>query len=76
MEFEKIQQIISGVLKVAPDEVTSDARFVEDFGADSLDLFQLIIELENAFSVEIPTEAAQQIITVGDAADWIARAEK
>ncbi len=73
MEFEKIQQIVADVLKVAKDEVVREARFVEDFGADSLDLFQMLIELENEFSIEVPAETAEQLHTVGDVENCVIR---
>ena len=71
MEFEKLQEIIVDVLNVNPDEITMDTTFVDDLGADSLDIFQIIMGIEEAFDIEIPNDAAEQIVTVGDAAEQI-----
>lgn len=68
MEFEKLQQIISEVLNVDVDEITPDTAFVDDLGADSLDIFQIIIGVEEEFDIEIPQEKVEKIVTVGDAA--------
>ena len=59
MEFEKLQQIIAEVLNVEPDEITMDTTFVDDLGADSLDVFQIIMGIEEEFDIEIPNEAAE-----------------
>ncbi len=74
MEFEKLQQIISEVLNVDIDEITPDTTFVDDLGADSLDVFQIIMGLEEEFDIEIPNEEAEKIVTVGDAAEAIKQA--
>ena len=71
MEFEKLQGIIAEVLNIEPEEVTMAATFVDDLGADSLDIFQIIMGIEEEFDIEIPTEAAEKIVTVGDAAEQI-----
>ncbi len=71
MEFEKLQQIIAEVLNVDVDEITPDTTFVDDLGADSLDVFQIIMGIEEEFDIEIPTEEAEKIVTVGDAAEAI-----
>ncbi|MDO4267806.1 MAG: acyl carrier protein [Eubacteriales bacterium] len=71
MEFEKLQEIIAEVLNVEPEEITMETTFVEDLGADSLDIFQIVMGIEEAFDIEIPTEAAEQIVTVGDAVEQI-----
>ena len=71
MEFEKLQNIIAEVLKVDPQEITPDATFVGDLGADSLDIFQIVLGIEEACDLEIPAKAAEQIVTVGDAAEQI-----
>ncbi|MCD8364941.1 MAG: acyl carrier protein [Clostridiales bacterium] len=70
MEFEKIQSIIAEALDVEPDDISEETTFAE-LDADSLDLFQIISELEEEFGIEIPTEEADQIRTVKDAADLI-----
>ena len=74
MEFEKLQGIIAEVLNIEPEEVTMAATFVEDLGADSLDIFQIIMGIEEEFDIEIPNEAAEQIVTVGDAVEQIKNA--
>ena len=74
MEFEKLQQIISEVLNVDVDEITPDTTFVDDLGADSLDVFQIIMGIEEEFDIEIPTEEAEKIVSVGDAAEQIKKA--
>ena len=74
MEFEKIQKIIAEVLNVDIDEVQPDTRFVDDLGADSLDIFQIIMGIEEAFDIEISTDDAEKIVTVGDAVEQIKNA--
>ena len=74
MEFEKLQDIIAEVLNLEPDDITMGATFVDDLGADSLDIFQIIMGIEEAFDIEIPNDAAEQIVTVGDAAEQIKNA--
>ena len=74
MEFEKLQGIIAEVLNIDPDEVTLASTFVDDLGADSLDVFQIIMGIEEVFDIEIPNDAAEQIVTVGDAVDQIENA--
>ncbi|NLY48845.1 MAG: acyl carrier protein [Clostridiales bacterium] len=74
MEFEKLQKIISEVLNVDPDEITMETTFVDDLGADSLDLFQIIMGIEEEFDIEISNEDAENIVTVGDAVEKIKNA--
>lgn len=74
MEFEKIQQIIAEVLNIDPQEITMDTTFVDDLGADSLDVFQIIMGIEEEFDIEIPNEAAESIVTVADAIEQIKNA--
>jgi len=71
MEFEKLQQIIAEVLNIDPEEITMNTTFVDDLGADSLDVFQIIMGLEEEFDIEIPNEQAEKIVTVGDAVEQI-----
>lgn len=71
MEFEKLQKIIADVLNVDPNEVTMETTFADDLGADSLDVFQIIMGLEEEFDIEIPNEQAEKIVTVGDAVEQI-----
>lgn len=73
MELEKLQQIIAEVLNVDASEVMSGTTFTEDLGADSLDLYQIILGVEDAFDIEIPQEEAEKIVTVADAIDLIQR---
>ena len=74
MECEKLQAIIAEVLNIEPEEVTMQSTFVDDLGADSLDIFQIIMGIEEEFDIEIPNEAAEQIVTVGDAIEQIKNA--
>ena len=71
MEFEKLQKIIAEVLNVDQEEITMDTTFVDDLGADSLDIFQIIMGLEEEFDIEIANEEAEKIVTVGDAVEQI-----
>ena len=74
MELEKIKAIIAEVLNIDADSITADTTFVDDLGADSLDIFQIIMGIEEEFDIEIPNEAAEQIVTVGDAVEQIKNA--
>ena len=74
MEFEKLREIIADVLNMNPEEITQDSRFIEDLGADSLDVFQIIMGIEEEFDIEIPTEEAEKIASVGDAVEAIKNA--
>ncbi|MBP5178196.1 MAG: acyl carrier protein [Lachnospiraceae bacterium] len=74
MEFEKLQKIIAEVLNVDPDEVTMDTTFIDDLGADSLDVFQIIMGIEEEFDIEISNEDAENIVTVRDAVEQIKNA--
>lgn len=74
MEFEKLQKIVAEVLNVEPEEVTMASTFVDDLGADSLDVFQIIMGIEEEFDIEIPAEVAEKIATVGDAVEQIKNA--
>ena len=71
MEFEKLQGIIAEVLNVDTEDITMATTFVDDLGADSLDIFQIIMGIEEEFDIEIPQEAAENIVTVGDAVEQI-----
>ena len=74
MEFEKLQEIIAEVLNVDPEEITMDTTFVDDLGADSLDVFQIIMGIEEEFDIEISNEDAEKIVTVDDAVEQIKNA--
>lgn len=67
MEFDKLKEIIAEVLNVDPNEVTEETTFMDDLGADSLDLFQIVMGIEDAFHIEVPPEEAEKITTVGEA---------
>ena len=68
---ERVKKIIGEQLGVEEDEVTPEASFVEDLGADSLDTVELVMALEEEFGIEIPDEDAEKILTVGKAIDYI-----
>ena len=71
MEFEKLQKIISEVLNVEPEKITMDTTFIDDLGADSLDVFQIIMGVEEKLNIEVDTDAAEKLSTVGDAVELI-----
>ena len=74
MELEKLKKIIADVLNVDENEITEDTRFTDDLGADSLDVFQIIMGIEETFDVEISNEDAEKIVTVGDVVEQIKNA--
>ena len=74
MELEKLKEIIADVLNVEVNDITEDTTFVDDLGADSLDIFQIIMGIEEEFDIEIPNEAAESIVTVADAVEQIKNA--
>lgn len=69
--LEKVRAILVDQLGVEPDDVTLDANFIDDLNADSLDIVELIMALEQEFDTSIPDEEAERIVTVGDAVDYI-----
>lgn len=69
--FEKVKEIVVEQLGVEEDEVTLEASFIDDLGADSLDIVELIMALEEEFDLEIPDSEAEKISTVGDVVDYI-----
>ena len=71
MEFEKIQAIIAKVLNIDPSKITPETTFVDDSDADSLDVLQIIMGIEDEFHIQIPDDAADNIITVADAVNQI-----
>lgn len=75
MEFEKLQKIIADVLNTDAESITLETTFVDDLGADSLDVFQIIMGIEEAFDIDIPTEEAEKIVTVKDAVEQIKKAK-
>ena len=70
-EFNKVKAVIVDLLKTDEDAITMESSFVDDLGADSLDLVELIMGLETEFDIEIPDEDAEKIQTVGDAVEYI-----
>ena len=71
MELEKLKKVIAEVLNVDPEEITPETTFVDDLGADSLDVFQIIMGIEEVFDIEIPAEKAEKISTVEEAVELI-----
>ena len=71
MEFEKLKKVIAEVLNVDPEEISMDSTFVDDLGADSLDVFQIIMGIEEEFDIEIPADKAEKITTVEEAVEMI-----
>jgi acyl carrier protein len=76
MEFEKLKEIIAEVLSVDQDEVTMETTFTDDLGADSLDIFQIIMGIEQEFELTIDTDEVEGIKTVGDAVELIKSARE
>ncbi len=74
MEFEKLQSIIVEVLNIAPEEIGMDSTFVDDLGADSLDIAQIMMGIEDEFGISMPQEEIEKISTVGDAVEQIKNA--
>ena len=74
MEFEKVKSIIMDVLNQDAQEITMESTFVDDLGADSLDIFQIIMGIEETFDIEIDNDEAEKIVTVGDAVEQIKNA--
>ncbi len=69
--FEKVKNIIVDLLQVSEDAVTPEAHFIDDLGADSLDLVELIMGIEEEFNIEIPDGEAEKVVTVGDVVEYI-----
>ena len=74
MEFEKLKSIIMDVLNQDAQEITMESTFVDDLGADSLDIFQIIMGIEETFDIEIDNDEAEKIVTVGDSVEQIKNA--
>ena len=74
MEFEKLKKIIADVLNVDPEEITMETTFLDDLGADSLDVFQIIMGIEEEFDIEVPAEETEKITTVEEAVNLIKNA--
>ena len=71
MELELLKKVIAEVLNVDPEEITMETTFTDDLGADSLDVYQIIMGIEDAFDIKVEEEAAEQITTVGQAVELI-----
>ncbi|MDE5933924.1 MAG: acyl carrier protein [Lachnospiraceae bacterium] len=76
MEFDKLRQVIANILSVDPKEITMETTFMEDLGADSLDIFQIIMGIEEEFDIEIPAEKVEHITTVEEAVNLMKSAIK
>jgi acyl carrier protein len=72
---DQIRKIVVGQLGVKPDQITPEAKFIEDLGADSLDTVELVMALEETFGSEIPDEDAEKLTTVGDVIRYIEEAQ-
>lgn len=73
---ERVRKIVCEQLNVAEDKVTGETSFINDLGADSLDMVELVMHFEEDFEMEIPDEEAEKIQTVGDAIDYIKRKQQ
>lgn len=71
MEFEKLKKVIADVLNVDPEEIKMSTTFTDDLGADSLDVYQIIMGIEEEFDIEIPVDNAENITTVEEAVELI-----
>jgi len=71
MVFDKVKDIVVEQLGVEANDVTPEARFIDDLGADSLDVVELIMAMEDEFDLEFPEEEAENIATIGDVVDYI-----
>ncbi|MBC7805713.1 MAG: acyl carrier protein [Akkermansiaceae bacterium] len=69
--FERVKKVVVKQLEVSEDQITETASFVDDLGADSLDVVELVMGLEEEFDIEIPDEDAEKIATVGNAVEYI-----
>ena len=71
MEFEKIKKIIIEVLNVEDDEITLETKFIDDLDADSLDVMQIVMGIEEEFDIQVPDEELEKITTIGDAVEAV-----
>ncbi|SCW65011.1 acyl carrier protein [Lachnospiraceae bacterium C10] len=75
MELDVLKKIIADVLSVDPEEITEDTTFIDDLGADSLDVFQIIMGVEEELGIEVDNDEAEKIVTVGDAVEMIKKTQ-
>jgi len=73
--FDEVKEVVVEQLNVSPDEVKEESKFADDLGADSLDVVELVMSLEEKFDIEIPDEEAENIATVADAIKFIENAK-
>ena len=69
--LQKVKEIVADKLSISADQVTEDASFIDDLGADSLDTVELVMALEDEFDLDIPDEDAEKLTTVGKAIDYV-----
>ena len=69
--LEKVKKVIIDLLPISEESITLESRFIDDLQADSLDLVELIMGIEEEFNIEIPDEDAEKVVTVGDVVDYI-----
>lgn len=74
--FEEVQSLVAEQLNVGIEQVSLEAEFVKDLGADSLDVVELVMALEEKFEIEIPDEQAEKIVTVGDVVTFVKNSKK
>lgn len=74
MELDRLIKAISEVLDIDPAKITAESKFVDDLGADSLDVLEIIMGIEDEFGIQVPTDEAESIVTVGDAYEKIKKA--
>ena len=74
MELERLIKAIADVLELEPSTITADSKFVDDLGADSLDVLEIIMSIEDEFGIKVSTDDAQDIVTVQDAYEKIKKA--
>ena len=74
MELERLTSAIADVLDIDQSTITADSKFVDDLGADSLDILEIVMGIEDEFGIKVPTDATADIVTVGDAFEAIKKA--
>ena len=74
MDFEKVKKIIATTMGFDENTLTMDTAFIDDLGADSMDIFQVIMGIEEEFDIEVDNEDAEKIVTIGDAVEMIKKA--